>query len=163
GASRQAVVSVSTVDPRENRVGEDAVALVDTDNVVSGPGIDRDPGDVLACEAEIGRAVVTDVDLENAGVTSLQAKRDLVVGLSALDQQLAALELGPLELASVVPAHRRLPHGGTAGRDRIPLAAVDVESCAGGLARPLVPREVVKRVAVVGDLHPAVGSTSGSQ
>ena len=59
-------------------VGEDAVALVDAHEVVAGPGIDGDPRDVLALEAEVGRAVVTDVDLEDAGLAGLQAKRDLV-------------------------------------------------------------------------------------
>ena len=44
-------------------------------------------------EAEVGRAVVTDVDLEGAGIAGLQAKRDLVARARALDGQRAVLEL----------------------------------------------------------------------
>ena len=40
--------------------------------------VERDAREVVAFEAEVGRAVVADVDLENAGVAGLQAKRDLV-------------------------------------------------------------------------------------
>ena len=54
------------------------VAFVDTDEVVAGAGLDDDLGDLAAVEAEVGRAVVTDVDLEDVGIVGLQAKRDLV-------------------------------------------------------------------------------------
>ena len=47
----------------------------------------------LARKAELGRAVVADVDLENAGLAGLQAKRDLVARVRARDRQLAVLEL----------------------------------------------------------------------
>ena len=56
-------------------------------------GVDDDPLDVLALEAEVGRAVVTEVDLEDAGLAGLQAKRDLVARGRALDRQDAVPEL----------------------------------------------------------------------
>ena len=61
-------------------------------------GVDGDPCDCFALEAEVGRAVVTDVDLEDAGIAGLQAERDLVTRPRALDVQRATLERGPLDL-----------------------------------------------------------------
>jgi hypothetical protein len=71
GASEQSVVSVIAGDPRPDPVGEDAVALVDAHSVSAGPGVDGDLRDLLALEAEVGRAVVTDVDLQDASLAGL--------------------------------------------------------------------------------------------
>ena len=70
-AAGDRVVSVSTVDGRRDGVGEGAVAVVDAHEVVAGPCINGDLRDLVAVEAEIGRAVVTEVDLESAGIASL--------------------------------------------------------------------------------------------
>ena len=78
GTAGEVVVSGATVDRRRDAVGEDAVAVVDADEVVAGAGVDDDPGDVPALDAEVGRAVVTHVDLEDVGPAGLQAKRDPV-------------------------------------------------------------------------------------
>ncbi len=92
------VVSVSTGDRRRDAVGEDAVAFVDAHEVVAGARRRRRSlATLLRAEAEVGRAVVTDVDLENAGLAGLQAKRDLVARFGALDRQHAVLELRVLE------------------------------------------------------------------
>ena len=67
-AAGDRVVSVSTVDRRRDRVGEDAVALVDVHEVVARSGVHLDRGDVLAVEPEVVPcAVVADVDLELVG------------------------------------------------------------------------------------------------
>jgi hypothetical protein len=58
-------VAVAAGDRRRDGVGEGAVDLVDADGVVTCAGVDRDPCDLLALEAEVGRAVVTDVDLDD--------------------------------------------------------------------------------------------------
>jgi hypothetical protein len=71
GASEQRVVSGFAGDPRPDPVGEDPVALVDAHAVSASPGIDGDLRDLLALEAEVGRAVVTDVDLQDAGLAGL--------------------------------------------------------------------------------------------
>src|SRR6266516_1278778 len=97
GAAGEIVVSVPAVDRRRDRVGEDTVALVDAHLVVARPGVDDDLRDAVAFEAEVGRAVVTDVDLESARVAGLQANRDLVAHFGALDRQDAVLELRMLE------------------------------------------------------------------
>ncbi len=98
GAAGEIVVSVPAVDRRRDRVGEDAVALVDAHLVVTRPGVDADLRDAVAFEAEVGRPVVTDVDLESARVAGLQAKRDLVTLVASLDRQHPVLELRVLEL-----------------------------------------------------------------
>ncbi len=150
GASEQGVVSFSAVDPRWDRVGEDAVALVDADEIVAGAHIDGDPRDVLALEAEVGRAVVPDVDLEDVTVARFEAKRELVARLCARDRQEAVAEL------------RARSHCGPGRRDRVKPAAESGEPCPVGLARPFVSGEVVEGVAVVGDLQSAVGATGGA-
>ena len=43
-------------------------------------------------DLEVGVAVVAEVDLENAGLTGLQAKCDLLAGVRAVDLQDAMLE-----------------------------------------------------------------------
>ena len=53
--------------------------------------------DALAPDAEVGRAVVADVDLENVGPAGLEAKGDLVARAGARDRQRAVLELRRLE------------------------------------------------------------------
>ena len=59
------------------------------------PTLDVDRGDVAAREREVGRAVVADVDLDPAGIAGLQAKRDRVAVIAALDVERAVLERGP--------------------------------------------------------------------
>src|SRR4029450_11655204 len=92
-ASGEGVVAVSTVDRRRDAGVDGPVALVDAHGVVAGSGIDGDPCDLLALEAEVGRAVVPDVDLENVGVSRLEAKRELVARNAALDCEHAVSEL----------------------------------------------------------------------
>src|SRR5439155_53597 len=116
-AAGDRVVSVSTVDRGWDGVGEGAVAVVDPHAVVAGPGINGDLRDLVAREAEIGRAVVAEVDLERAGIAGLQAKRDRVARPRPLDLQQAVLELrvlGPGVLARSVV--------GVAGGRGIPLS-----------------------------------------
>ena len=72
GATEQVVVPGSAGDRRPDAIGEDPVALVNAHEVVAGPGIDGDPRNLLALEAEVGRAVVADVDLQNAGLPALR-------------------------------------------------------------------------------------------
>ena len=74
-------------------VSEGAVAFVDADEVVAVTGIERDSCDVLAGEVVVRRAVVADVELENAGVAGLQAKREPVTPLRALNREQSVLEL----------------------------------------------------------------------
>ena len=78
GASGEVVVSVPAVERRRDAVGEGAVGLVDPHEVVAAAGVDGDPLDALAPDLELGLAVVAEVDLENAGLAGLQAKRDLL-------------------------------------------------------------------------------------
>jgi hypothetical protein len=93
------VVSVATVDRRRDAVGEDPVALVDAHEVVTVAGLHGDPRDVRALDVEVGRAVVADVDLEDAGLAGLQPKRDLVALVGALDCQHAVLKRWVVELS----------------------------------------------------------------
>jgi hypothetical protein len=88
------VVPVPAVEARRDGVGEDAVAFVDPQEVVSGLAVELDRRDRRAIEAELGRAVVAHVDLENVGVAGREANRDLLARLRAVDRQRAVLELG---------------------------------------------------------------------
>src|SRR6476469_8064344 len=101
-AARDRVVSCVAVDRRRDGVGEGPVALVDAHDVVALSGVDGDVRDLRALEAEVGRAVVADVDLENAGVAGLQTKRDPVASVGALDRQHPVPELRVLELVRLV-------------------------------------------------------------
>ena len=67
-------MAVLAVDRRLLGVGEDAVRLVDPDAVVAAAGIDDDPVECRPIEAEVGRAVVADVDLQRCRDTRLQAE-----------------------------------------------------------------------------------------
>ena len=87
GASDQLVVSVATLDRRRDAVAEDPVAFIDTHEIVAVAGVDSDPGDARELEVEVGRAVIADVDLEDAGLAELQPKRDPVARVGALDCQ----------------------------------------------------------------------------
>ena len=107
GASDQVVVSVSAVDRRRDGVGEDAVALVDAHDVVAVPAVDGDLCDLRPREGEVGRAVVSDVDLQHRRIAGLQAKREPVVPIGSLDRQLALRELRIVE-RRLVPQLRRL-------------------------------------------------------
>jgi hypothetical protein len=100
-AAGDRVVPSAAVDRCRDRVGEGAVDFVDAYGVVAGSGIDGDLGNLAAIEAEVGVAVVADVDLEDAGRACLQAKRDLLALLGALDDQDTVRELRPLELGRV--------------------------------------------------------------
>src|SRR5207247_11093590 len=95
------VVSVSTVDRRRDAVCESAVALVDTHEVVAGPAVDGNARDALAREAEVGRAVSADVDLEDARIAGLQSQRDCVACLAALDSQHTVPQLRALEVSHI--------------------------------------------------------------
>ena len=76
---------VSLPSPPSSVVGmlsvKSAVALVDTHVVVAGSGLDGDLRDLAALEAEVGRPVVAEVHLQDAGIAGLQSKRDLVAPL----------------------------------------------------------------------------------
>ena len=98
GSADERVVSGSAVEQRLDPVGEHAVPFVDAHEIVARSRVDADPCDLLPLEAEVGLAVVTDVDLEDPGIAGLQAERDLVTRPRALDDQRAALELGSLDL-----------------------------------------------------------------
>ncbi len=97
-ASGQAVVSGSAVD-RQRDVTDSPVALVDADEIVALLGIEIDSPDAVARDGEVRVAVVTDVELEHAGVPGLQAQREPVAPLAALDRQHAVLELRALDLS----------------------------------------------------------------
>src|SRR4029453_16098372 len=68
-AAGDRVVPISAGDQRRDGGVDGPVALGDAHKVVSGPAIDGDLHDLVALEAEVGRAVVADVDLENAGLS----------------------------------------------------------------------------------------------
>jgi len=67
-------------------------------------------------------------------------------------------DLGVLECALWALLYR-----GAGSRDRVPSAAESGQALAGGPARPLVAGAVVERVAVVGELNPAVPATGRAQ
>ncbi len=113
--SRKNLSRLPFADRVRDPVGEDPVALVDTHAVVAGPGIDGDLCDLLALEAEVGRAVVTDVDLENAGLAGLQTKRDPVAPFGALDREQAVLERRVLELRLLAHVRGLVGLGGGRG------------------------------------------------
>ena len=92
-ASGEVVASVPAVERRRDAVGEGAVGLVDPDEIVAGTCVDGDPVDSLPPDLELGLAVVTEVDLEDAGLTGLQAQRDSLAPSGALDLQDAVPEL----------------------------------------------------------------------
>ena len=71
GPAAQRVLSVLAVERRRDRVGEDAAAVVDAHEVVAPVGVDDDLDDVRALEAELGRAVVVEVDVERVGLAGL--------------------------------------------------------------------------------------------
>ncbi len=78
GAAEQRVTAVLAVDRRRLRVGEDAVRVVDPDAVVAAARVDDDRVERGAVEAEVGRAVVADVDLQGRGDPRLQPEGELV-------------------------------------------------------------------------------------
>ena len=71
GATVDRVVPIATVNDRRDDIREGAVALVDAYEVVARLGIDHDRAESVAIEAEVGRAVITDVDEENVRVPRL--------------------------------------------------------------------------------------------
>src|SRR5262249_42598920 len=83
GASGDRVVAGSAVDRGRDLVGEDTVDLVDSEEVVAAEAVYRDVRDVRALEAEVRRTVVTDIDLEGAGIVRLETESDFVAGMSA--------------------------------------------------------------------------------
>src|SRR4029078_7115977 len=160
GASGDRVIARAAVDRRRDRVGEDAVALVDAHGVVAVSRQHGDLRDLLAIEAEVGRTVVPDVDLEGLGIAGLQAQGELVGEEGALDLQDPVYELRPLEVPGV---HRALLDGEARSRDRVPPAAAVCEPLARRLAGFGVPREAIERVAAVGDLQPTVPAPGGAK
>src|SRR5262249_25821965 len=153
-------VAGSAVDRGRDLVGEDTVDLVDSEEVVAAEAVDHDVRDVRALEAEVRRTVVTDIDLEGAGIVCLETKSDFVAGRSA--------RLGPhpanrLRALEVVDAHRTVPHCETGGRDRVPPAAEVGQSRARSLAGFRVPAEAIERVAVVRHLQTAVPAPCRAQ
>ena len=76
GASGDVVVTAAAIDRGRDRVLEDAVRLVDAHDVVAAAGVDGELCDPAARDAEVGRAVVADVDLEDVGPAGLQAEGD---------------------------------------------------------------------------------------
>ena len=134
----------AAVDPRRDGVGEDAVGFVDAHDVVAGAGVDGDLRDVPAPDAEVGRAVVADVDLEDVGPAGLEAKRDPVARAGASDRQRAVPE--PRVFEAAVPVAVR---GLAASRDAAasagpaaipPPAATAVMATPGRQAAPAVLR-----------------------
>ena len=71
GSADERVVSGSAVEHRLDPRGEHAVPFVDAHEIVAGSCVDADPCDLLPLEAEVGLAVVTDVDLEDPGIAGL--------------------------------------------------------------------------------------------
>ena len=128
GTAGEVVVSVPAVERRRDAVGEDSVALVDAHEVVAAAAVDDDPRDELALDAELGRAVVADVDLENVGSAGLQAKRNPVARARAPDDQRSVLRFGPLEHDVAVPiraASGLVGRGGLGRPGRDPACAGD--------------------------------------
>ena len=163
GATGERVVVFSAVERGRDAVGEDPVALVDAHEVVPASAIDRDARDVGALEAELGRAVVTDVDLERSRLAGLEAECDLVTRLAAFDHQHAVLERRVRPLAPIVRIAGGLAQGGPGRRDGVESATEGVQPRAGRLTRPLVLDEVVERMAMVSHLCPAISTTRGAQ
>ena len=77
-------------------VSEGPVAFVDADEVVAVSGIELDSCDVLAGEVVVRRAVVADIELRERRVAGLQAKREPVTPLRALDREQSSLSFGCL-------------------------------------------------------------------
>ena len=96
-SGQDVVLPVAAVDRGRNGVGEDAVTLVDAHDIVAVPAVDEDLRDLRAPKAEVGRTVVTDVDLQDRRVAALQAKREPVGPIGSLDRQLAMRELRIVE------------------------------------------------------------------
>ena len=98
-AAGDRVVAVSTGDCRRDAVGKGPLLSSMRTWIGAGRGVDGDRRDALARKAEVGRAVVTDIDLENAGLRpDCRRSCDLVARFGAHDRQLAVLELRVLEL-----------------------------------------------------------------
>ena len=112
GAAGERVVAELAVERRRLRVGEDAVDLVDPDEVVAEPGLDLDLVEPVAVEPALGRAVVVDVELERVGVAGPEPKRDRVAPERALDLERVVFDLR-LDLLLVL--HRR--RGARLGRE----------------------------------------------
>ena len=83
-AAVEGVAAVAAID-RQGLVRERPVGLVDAELVVAASGEHLDPAERAAVEAVLGRAVVTEVDLEGACCTGCQTQRDPIVAAVAVD------------------------------------------------------------------------------
>ena len=92
GAAEQRVVAVLAVHRGRLRVREDAVRFVHPDAVVAAARVDDDPVERAAVEAEVGRAVVPDVDLQRRGNPRLQPECELVARSVAGERQRAVVD-----------------------------------------------------------------------
>ncbi len=130
-AAGNRVVTGPAVDPRRDAVGEGAVGVVDPHVIVAGAGVDRDPGNLRAREAEVGCPVVAEVDLKDGRVSGLEPQRDRVGTRGAVDVQLAVPEI---RLAVRIPGRSGRPgrteRSGRSGRAER-RAGRDAGSCAG--------------------------------
>ena len=117
----QGIVAALPVERRLLGIGEDAVRLVDPDEVVALSELDDDLVELAPVEGEVLGAVVVDVDLEHRGCTRLQAERDLIVPDGAADGQDVVLDLRfhrtAAVLGRVTRGLRREGRAGVSGRD----------------------------------------------
>ena len=90
-AALQGVVAVAAGDRGRDRIGERAIRIVDASGVVAVAHPDADRVDVGPGEREVGGAVVAGVDLDPARVAGLQAKRNLLPAVAALDASVPCL------------------------------------------------------------------------
>jgi hypothetical protein len=86
------VVSSIAVDARSLAIREGPVALVDRHRVATACGMDDDPVELRALEAEVG--IAANRDLEPRRVPGLQPERDPVVPRRAKHDELAAVDVG---------------------------------------------------------------------
>ena len=107
GSAEQRVVAVAPGDCRRNAVRERAIRFVDPHEVIACAGIDGDRRDRLEVEPEVGRAVVTDVDLQDIAAAGLQPKCDPVVPIGPDDDESTVPKLRPLDVMRPVRARRR--------------------------------------------------------
>src|SRR5262249_58715037 len=81
-APDQGVISAAAVERRNIGVSEDSVRFVDPDLVVAGAPHDVDVIKSSTLEAEIGRAIVVDVNLQDAGIARAHSHGQLRVPTS---------------------------------------------------------------------------------
>ncbi len=92
-AADQGIIVRLAVQRRDLGVRKDAVPLVDPDHVVSAAGVHEDLIKQGAVEAEVGRAVIPEVDLQHRRHPRLQSQGDQVGRLRTLHDQRAVLDV----------------------------------------------------------------------